>query len=104
MDEVDVDAVDLGRELREVVQPLLEAPEVVVVRPVVGERLQRGELDTLRAVVDELLARPARGLEAAAQLAELLVGNVYLEGTDLGGSANGGTHGSPHCLYVIAFG
>src|SRR5262249_5081515 len=64
VDEVDVDAVDLGPELRQRVQPGLDPADVVVRRPVAGERLDRRELDALRAVGDELLARQARGGDA----------------------------------------
>jgi hypothetical protein len=39
LDEVDVHAVDLGDELRQRVQPLRDAPEVVLVQPVATEVL-----------------------------------------------------------------
>ena len=61
VDEVDVEAVDLGQELREGVQPRLEPAEVVVVAPVAGELLHRRQLHALRRVGDGLLLGPARG-------------------------------------------
>ena len=85
MDEVDVHAVDLGDELRQRVQPRLDPPEVVLVQPVARERLQRRELHALRPVGDQLLARPARRGDASAQVVELLLGNLDLEGADVGG-------------------
>ena len=45
-------------ELLEVIGPLTDPAEVVVGDPVVGERLERRQLDALRAVVYELLAGP----------------------------------------------
>jgi hypothetical protein len=84
VDEVDLDAVDLGRELRQRVQPLFDPPEVVLARPVVGERPERRELNALGAVVDQLLARPARGLDAAPQVVDLLGGDLDLERPDPG--------------------
>ena len=48
--EVDVDAVDLGEELRERVEPRLDLAPVVLRRPVVGEGLHRRELHALRGV------------------------------------------------------
>ena len=66
------------------------APEVVVVRPVVRERLERRQLDALRAVVDELLRRPARRSDAPAQIVDLLIRNVDAE---VGGGLDGGAHG-----------
>jgi hypothetical protein len=37
-------------------------------------------LHALRAIVDELAGRPARRFDAAAQLSELLVRNLEVEG------------------------
>ena len=55
------------------------AAPVVLRGPVARERLHRGELHALRAIVDELLGGPARRLDAAAQLIELLLWNIDLE-------------------------
>ena len=93
VDEVDVDAIDLADELRQRVQARLDPPEVVFVQPVTRERLQRPELDTLRSVGDQLLARPTCRADASAQIVELLLGNVDLEGADVGGRLCGGAHG-----------
>jgi hypothetical protein len=41
-------------------------------------------LHPLRAIFDEFLAGPARGRDAAAQVDEILLGNVYAEGADFG--------------------
>ena len=84
VDEVDVHAVDLGRELRQRVQSRLEAPEVVFGRPVAHQRLHRRELHTLRAVVDELAGRPARRRDACTQVLELRLGSFDREWADRG--------------------
>ena len=55
VDEVDLDPVDLGRELRQRVEPRLALAPVVVGRPVAGELLQRRQLHALRPIRDELL-------------------------------------------------
>ena len=47
VDEMNVDAVDLRDELRQLIQPRLDPSEVVLVQPVPGERLHRGELYAL---------------------------------------------------------
>ena len=47
VDEVDVETVDLGDELRQRVQPRLEPPEVVLGAPVAHELLHRRELHAL---------------------------------------------------------
>jgi hypothetical protein len=73
VDEVDVQPVDLGRELRQRVQSRLALAPVVVRRPVARQRLHRGELHALRPVVDELAGRPARRFDTTKQLNELLL-------------------------------
>ena len=84
VDEVDVHAVDLGHELRERVQASLDAMEVVFRGPKAGERLQRGELHSLRAIVDKLLGGPARRFDATAKLGELVTRELEMEPPDLG--------------------
>ena len=73
MDEVDVHAVDLRDELRQFVQPRLDAPEVVLVQPIAGEGFGRGKLHALRPFVDQLLARPACRGDTPSQIANLLL-------------------------------
>jgi hypothetical protein len=94
VDEVDLHAVDLGRELRQPVEPRLDPPEVVLGRPVASQLFHRRELDALRAIVDELLARPTCRGDAAAEVFDLLVRHFHLEGSDVrrafgGGAAHG---------------
>ena len=96
VDEVDVHTVDLGRELRKRIEPRLDPTEVVVLCPVAGELLDRRELHALRAVLDELLARPARRLDPAAQVSELRLRDPDLERADgCRGDGNDGLLRSP---------
>jgi hypothetical protein len=74
VDEVDVHAVDLRGELWERVELRFRLAPVVVRDPVARELFHRRELDALRPVVDELLGGPARGLDAAAKIAQLIFG------------------------------
>jgi hypothetical protein len=94
VDEVDVHPVDLGRELRQRVQPRLHPAQVVVGRPVAGEFLDRRQLHALRAVLDQLPGRPARHGEAAAQVGQRLLRNLHVERTDAGQLLDCG-HGLP---------
>ena len=94
VDEVDVHAVDLGRELRQRVQLRLARAPVVLRRPVAGERLDRRQLHALRPISDELTGGPARRSETAAQLGELLLRNLNPERTD-GVVRGDGHHGAP---------
>ena len=93
VDEVDVDAVDLGRELRQRVQLRLGPAPVVLPGPVARQRLERRQLHTLGAVVDQLPARQPRRRDAATQLRKPLFRELDLERTDVGG----GLDGSAHC-------
>ena len=90
VDEVDLDAVDLGGELRQGVQPRLAPAPVVLARPVAGELQQHRPLHPLRSVGHELLGGPARRLDAAAQVVDLRFGNLDLEGRGRG--VDGGGH------------
>ena len=81
VDEMDLDPVDVRRELRQRIQPRLAPAPAVLGRPVARERLERRELHALRAVVDELSRRPACGLEPTAQIIELPLRNLDLERT-----------------------
>ena len=89
MDEVDVDPVDLGRELRQRVELRLHLAPVVVGLPVARELLQRRQLHALRPIFDELLAGPARRGDAAAELVEVLLRDLDVEGAYLASLAGG---------------
>src|SRR3954451_18085341 len=92
---MDLHSVDLRHELRQVVQPRLDAPKVVLVQPVAGERLSGRELHSLRALADELLARPARRGDAPAQIVDPLFRKLDVERPDRGCDlAGGGAHGT----------
>ena len=82
VDEVDVESVDLGQELRERVQPRLEPAEVVVVAPVSDELPHSRQGHALRLIGDGLLLGETRRRQASAQVVELLLGNADLEGAD----------------------
>ena len=82
VDEVDVEAVDLGDELRQRVEPRLDLAPVVVCRPVARQLLGRRELHALRRSATSLLFGPAGRQDAAAKIVELLLRNVDAKGTD----------------------
>ena len=86
VDEVDVEAVDLGDELREGVQLRLTPAPVVLGRPVARELLHRRQRHALRVISDSPLLGPLRGLDTPPEVVEGLVGNVNVERADLGGT------------------
>ena len=71
VDEVDVQPVDLGLELRQGVQSRLAPAPVVLGRPVARQVLYRRQLHTLRPIGDEFPRRPAGRVDTAAQLVDL---------------------------------
>ena len=92
VDEVDVHAVDLGRELRQRIQLRLGPAPVVLRRPVARECLNRRRLHPLGAVADELLAGPPRRFDAAAEIGQIVLRNLDLEGANLDGSLDSASH------------
>src|SRR5205814_6857735 len=52
------------------------------------------QLHALRPISDELHGGPAGGGETAAEVGDGVVGNLDVEGTDLGGGVG---HGAGHC-------
>ena len=84
MDEVDVEPVDLGDEVREGLQPRLALAPVVLGRPVAGEVLHDREGHALRVVLDGLPLGEARRGDARPQVLELRVGNLDRERADRG--------------------
>ena len=92
VDEVDLDPVDLGRELRQRVELRLGLAPVVVGRPVARELLQCPQLYALRPICNQLVGGPARLRDAPPQVVDLLFWNLDVKRTDLGSGLDGGTH------------
>ena len=84
VDEVDLHAIDLGLELRQRVQSRLAPAPVVLGGPVAGELSQRRQLHSLRPILDELLAGPARGRDPSPQFGEFRLGYVHAKRSDIG--------------------
>ena len=82
MDEMDVEAVDRGDELRQGVQLRLGLAPVVRLAPVLDERLQLFELNALGKIVDGFALGKASRSDASAQLIDLGLRNLRLERPD----------------------
>ena len=80
VDEVDVEPVDLGDEVREGVQPRLALAPVVLGRPVASEVLHECERHALRVVLDGLLLGESRRGDARPQVLEIRLGNSTVNG------------------------
>src|SRR5262245_16931241 len=75
VDEVDVEPVDLGDEVRQGLESRLALAPVVIGPPIARELLRRRKLDALRGVRDVLLIGPPVRVDAPAQVRELRVRN-----------------------------
>ena len=95
VDEVDVQSVDLGDEVRIGIQLRLDLTPVVFVRPIAEDLLNGCERHALRIVGDGLALRQAGCRQAVAEIDESFLRNVDAEGPDgvtfgCGGGTNAG--------------
>ena len=89
MDEMNVEAIDLRKEIRHRVNLGFAFAPVVIRGPVMRELLHGRELHALRRVGDGFLVRPARRHNAALQVGEIAIREVNVEGTDRGRTGGG---------------
>ena len=82
VNEMNVEPINLGDELRQGSEPLLHLAPVVVCRPIAREFLHRRELHALGLICDRLAVRPPRRRDASAEVDELLLRNGDMEGPD----------------------
>jgi hypothetical protein len=82
VNEVNVQSVDLGDELRQGIEPRLHLAPVVAGYPVVREMSDGRELHALRVIAYGFLIGPPRRFHGPAQIDELLFGKVDVEGAD----------------------
>ena len=87
VNEMDVDAVDVGRELIEAIERGLASPPVVAVGPVGADLLHIRERYSLRPVVDQLRFGPSRVVQTALEIVEQILRHVDAERGDLIGHA-----------------
>src|ERR687897_1419357 len=80
VNEMNVQTIDLGDEVREGLQLLLALAPVVLLRPIARERLHRREPRALRVIFDGLLFGPARRRDAPPKVVEVLFRHVDVEG------------------------
>ena len=82
VNEMNVQPIDLGDEMRQSLQPRLALAPVVLCRPIARECLHRRELRALRDICDGLLFGPARGRDARTQVLEFRLGRLDRERPD----------------------
>src|SRR3989449_8087444 len=82
VNEMDVQPIDLGDELRIAIELRLDLAPIVFRRPIAGELLHRRERHALREIGDGLFFGPPRRFDPLAEIREVLVRGVKLEGAD----------------------
>jgi hypothetical protein len=82
VEEVDVEAVELGHELGQGVQPGFEVAPVVDRRPGAGQGLHGGQRHPLGVIVDRLTLGPPGRLDPPAQPLQVLLSNTHPKRTD----------------------
>ena len=90
VNEMNVDPVDLGNEMRQSLQLRLALAPIVIRRPIPREFLHRRELHALGIVGDGLPGGPSCRQHPSAQVDEFGFGNVDMEGTDGAAVGRGG--------------
>ena len=82
VNEMNVQPIDLGDELRQGVQFRLDLAPVVLCRPIARERLNRRELHALRCIRDRFPFRPLGRVDAPAQFGEFRFRNIHMKRTN----------------------
>jgi hypothetical protein len=82
VDEVNVQPIDLGDELRQGVEPRFHLPPVVFRSPIARERLDRRELYSLRCVRNRFPLRPLCRVDAPAQFGKFRFRNIHMKRTN----------------------
>src|SRR5216683_8382612 len=82
MQKVHADAIQVGAELRESVEPLFDFAPVVIARPIFADFLHVLERNPLRRIRNGLRVGPAGGAQALFQILEIRVADLNLEGPD----------------------
>ena len=82
VNEMNVQPIDLGDELRQGVQFRLDLAPVVFCRPIARECLNRRELHALRCIRDRFSFRPLCCVDAPAQFGEFRFRNIHMKRTN----------------------
>ena len=82
VNEMNVQPIDLGHELRQGVQFRLALAPIVICRPIAREFLHRRERHALRFIRDRFPVRPPCRVDAPAQFGKFRFRNIHLKRTN----------------------
>ena len=85
VNEMNVQPVDLGDEMRQGLQFRLALAPIVVFAPIIREFLNRRELDALRCIRHRFPLGPFCCVDASAQVGEICFRKTYMEWMDRAG-------------------
>jgi hypothetical protein len=71
VNEMNVEPVDLGQELRQGIQPCLDPPPTVLRSPIAGQFFDGRQLDALRLIPDGLPVGPSRRNDPPTEIGEI---------------------------------
>ena len=80
VDEMNVQPVDLGDELRQGVESRLDLAPIVIRRPIARELLHRRKLHALRRIRDGFPVGPSRGGDALGEVSSSSCGKLTVKG------------------------
>src|ERR1700738_1039426 len=90
VNEMDVEAVNLGEEVRHGVDLRLALPPIMLTRPVLRELLNGCELDALRCIRDLFAIGPLCSAYAPAQVGKVRSWGLEMKRTNSGVLSHGG--------------
>ena len=102
VNEMNVQPIDLGDELRQGVQLRLALAPIVVCRPIAREFLHRRQRHALRFIRDRFPIRPPCRVDAPAQFGEFCFWNIHMKRTNIGVISTRQLCDSSHTGSVIA--
>src|SRR6266436_3040409 len=82
VDEMNVQSIDLGDELRQGVQFRLDLAPVIICCPIARERLNRRELYSLGCICNRFSFRPLCRVDAPAQFGKFRFRNIHMKRTN----------------------
>src|ERR1700733_5005597 len=82
LDEMNVETIDLGYEIRQGVHFCFDLAPVILCRPIARERLDRRELYSLGCICNRFALRPLCRVDAPAQFDQFRFRNIYMKRTN----------------------
>src|SRR5262249_16178748 len=83
VNEMNIETVNIGYEIRIRIQSCLTLAPVVIIQPVLGESLNRRESHALGVVFDRFFFRPSRRLDATFEFGKVRIRKTHFERSNI---------------------